>query len=396
MFHTLRRLARWNGRQTLSSGPSGNGKRLCSRPRLFFEQLETRTVPTVVFLVTSYADSGPGTLRQAILDVDGGIPAQPNEIRIVTPPGNAPVVIQLQSALPYLSANCVITGRVDASGNPVAGQNPIVKGLGNVNGPTFGLLSMGPNGFTVTINHVDWSSGASSGNGGAINSTAQLTINSCVFENNSAAGSGGAIYQASAPLTVNGVNKVYTFYQNVAGGDGGGIYFTSGGAQPLNINVVDFWEDIAGGNGGGMYYNATGDMTISGSYIAECNALYGSGGGFYIANVDTVTIENSNINGNSTAGAGGSGGGFYVGQSLNLYVYNTSIESNTTSIDNGGFGGGFYAYVFTNVVLDEATTIAFNSAFAHPTTDGFLLLITTTTNVTNLAAIADNFVIATV
>ena len=68
------------------------------------EQLEERSVPSVVtFTVSSLADSGGGTLREAITMADQGAASNSYVINIVTPG-----TITLESLLPDLSRNITI------------------------------------------------------------------------------------------------------------------------------------------------------------------------------------------------------------------------------------------------------------------------------------------------
>jgi hypothetical protein len=70
------------------------------------EQLEERSVPSVVtFTVSSLADSGGGTLREAITMADQATASNSYVINIVTPG-----TITLESVLPDLSRNITITG----------------------------------------------------------------------------------------------------------------------------------------------------------------------------------------------------------------------------------------------------------------------------------------------
>src|SRR5262249_25175112 len=93
------------------------------RPAL--EALEDRSVPTG-FVVTTAADSGSGSLRQAILDANAN--AGPDSIDFaIRTASNVPPVIALSTPLPTLTDPVVIDGRTESgSGGP-----PRVVLLGN-------------------------------------------------------------------------------------------------------------------------------------------------------------------------------------------------------------------------------------------------------------------------
>ena len=82
--------------------------------RLFFLLLFTfigNAGFAATFIVTSNADSGPGTLRQALLDAAANGTAQTDNINFNLPgTGQAAITITLQSQLPDVTANVVIDG----------------------------------------------------------------------------------------------------------------------------------------------------------------------------------------------------------------------------------------------------------------------------------------------
>jgi hypothetical protein len=161
--------------------------------------------------VTSAADSGAGSLRQALADAGAD-----DTILIALPPGS---VIALETSL---SSSKSLT----IEGNGVT----LTRGAGL----TDRLLNI--NGAEVAIRRIHFKDGLSSSYGAAINSSAGfLALESCVFSGNkvSAANSwGGAVYfggTVSTTLNVLGC----TFYNNTSGGYGGAICI--GGNSSLKL-----------------------------------------------------------------------------------------------------------------------------------------------------------------
>src|SRR5262249_28529311 len=116
-------------------------------------------VPALL-LVTSGDDSGPGTLRQAILDSNLVTPEW-DEIRILPQVSG----VFLRSELP------TIAGDVDINGPPGA-TTTITYGFGVFD--RFRMLSMAPNGIIVTLRRLRITGGEAV-DGGGIYAMANLT-----------------------------------------------------------------------------------------------------------------------------------------------------------------------------------------------------------------------------
>ncbi|HZY87457.1 MAG TPA: NosD domain-containing protein, partial [Gemmataceae bacterium] len=103
------------------------------RPRL--EGLEDRLAPAVL-TVTNANDSGPGSLRQAILD-SNATPGVTNTIDFSIA-GSGVHTINLQSALPALTVPALLDGisQPGSKGAPLIALNGAAAGINNVNGLT--------------------------------------------------------------------------------------------------------------------------------------------------------------------------------------------------------------------------------------------------------------------
>jgi hypothetical protein len=184
-----------------------------------------KTVQAVFYIgVTSAGDTGPGTLRDALANVDAG----------------GGIVLAGQTIT--LSSG----GRLQIAKNlTIEGNGATLTQSGFTPSTSSQLLYNGS--YTVRISRLHFTGGSTTGYGGAIQNSGTLTLESCVFSNNTNAATtttygGGVVYTsgASASLTVLGC----TFYGNSAPSSyGGAIYRNGTGALALTGNI--FWGNTA-------------------------------------------------------------------------------------------------------------------------------------------------------
>jgi hypothetical protein len=163
------------------------------------------------YLVTTAADTGMGSLRQALSNAPAG-----QTIRVILEPGS---VIELQSALP------AITKSVTLEGNGVT----LTRAASwTASSSTSQLLYINSSSAEVTIRGVHFKDGLATDYGGAVRNTGTLTLESCIFSGNRTTASnawGGAVYSSNT-LTI----RSCTFYGNTSsGGSGGAVYFSASG-----------------------------------------------------------------------------------------------------------------------------------------------------------------------
>ena len=166
-------------------------------------------------------------------------------------------------------------------------------------------------------------------NGGAISSSANLTINAAVITNNRTrtppmgvgpAGHGGGVYgSVGTTITVNDS----TISGNTAAGFGGGI---SGYYLRLNRSTINGNSAYLGGGTNSYFSTYLTDSTVSNN-----SASYRGGG---VAIYALGRITNSTISGNE---AGDLGGGVFVYNDRLTLAYST-VTGNTTGLRNGGGG----------------------------------------------------------
>jgi hypothetical protein len=329
-----------------------------TRPRLDrrfvpLERLEPRAVPTVITIgVTSLANAGGGTLRDAITMADGGAAADSYVINI--PAGT----INLQSALPDLNHKITINGagetttivqRAPAAGTPNfrifkvdTGQPVTISKLTIAGGMTYGNKGAGLDNLgTLTMNHCTFigNTAGIAGGGGLANETGgTVTLNDCTFTLDTAEDGGGFANYGMAEL------KKCVFSQDSAvetggvfptGGDGGGL--ANRGHAALTDCI--FFNGNTAKYGGGLFNDKT--ATVSHCSFTDNHAVPtaafvegGSGGG--LENLGgSITLTN---NCNFTFNTAKSGGGVSTSGTLN--AINATFADNTAT----NLGGGLSNY----------------------------------------------------
>lgn len=225
-------------------------------------------------LVTSYADSGPGTLREAVSQISpagGGLIVFDNQLSATGP---RPRTVNLGSPL-FLTEDIIIEGPEDnAAGVAVDGGGG--THLFEVRGAA-----------SVTLRNLTIQGGkAAQGGGIRLGDSADLTVESCAIINNTAVSAGGGIYtDSSGRLLIRNT----TLSGNEAGGDGGGIH-TAGtdillAGATVTRNTAD--ADMDGsGRGGGLA--VAGGTTLMESTILAGNVTHEpSGAPDYAGSIDT-------------------------------------------------------------------------------------------------------------
>jgi hypothetical protein len=252
-----------------------------------------------LFTVTNNSDSGPGSLRQEILDAEGNT-------------NNAIVFGSFTGPITLTSGVLEITGSLNIAG-------PGASSLAISGGGKFPVFEVDAGVTSVFISGITIENGATSiGFGGGIDNEGTLMVTNSTISGNSAGESGGGIVN-SGTLTV--TNS--TISGNSAG-EGGGI---------LNTGTLTLTNSTISGNAasifGGGIACAAGTLTMINSTISGNSASEGGGG---IENASTLTVTNSNISGNSASG--GDGGG--IDNNMTLTLINSTISGNSTGQNGAG------------------------------------------------------------
>jgi hypothetical protein len=307
--------------------------------------------------VTNTNDSGPGSLRQALADVNDGdtinfsvtgtIGLTSGELAVdksitISGPGLDILTVSRSSNTPFRIFHVMPGQTVNIEGLTISGGNAQF----DIGG---GILN---DHATLTLTNCAVDGNEAEEGAGIYNDVATLTSADSTVTGNRSTGDpiafGGGIYNdgsyGSVPLTL--INSTISSNSATSGfpytlGIAGGI-FSQGGTLTITNSTIA--GNFAGSTGGGIasYYTlAITDSIVSGNGAGggKFNRP-GSGGGIYAAG--TVTISNSTISGNSVFGSGlkgpGLGGG--IDASGTATISNSTLSGN--SVLNYGNGGGIF------------------------------------------------------
>lgn len=280
--------------------------RLRQAPRLL--ALEDRTVPST-FMVSNTADSGIGSLRQAIDDANKA--------------GGADTISFQATAYGTIlvSKELAITDAVYLEGPAPDLLELKANGASRV----FTIDNPSVTGTLVTIHGMTISSAA---NSGIYLQDEALTLDRCRVTGNSASRGGGVyVRDAAASLTI----QKTTIDNNTASMHGGGIYFFNGGTLFIENSTISGNKSNGGAGGGLYFFGVPGggiihvrNSTISGNTSAQ------EGGGIALRNFfvyGTLQIINSTIT-NNTAGSVGGGGIARASGSGTIVIESTVVSGN--------------------------------------------------------------------
>jgi len=260
--------------------------------------------------VTNPNDSGPGSLRQAILDAAPG-----DEIRFDRDVDGQPIV--LTGGQLRIDKDLAITGN--------GAEDTVLDG--NFADRVF-LVDQG----TVTITGVTVQNGLQAtipGGGGVFNAAATLTVQDCTFAGNSGDWCGGAIRNEGT----------------------------------LVVILSTFTGNSTGKWGAGIFNDEDGQVTILNSTFIGNNSDY-SGGGLY--NWGTAVIRNSTFSRNSGWGCGG---GIFSGRGATLAMHSVTVTENWSYL----CAAGVYASTSESVTMENcivASQLRGRDCAHHPTSLG--------------------------
>lgn len=317
------------------------------------------------FTVTNVDDSGPGSLRQAIIDANNNPnpPGMVDEI-VFNVPANS--VIPTDAAVDNtFTGQMTITDAVEISG-PGADMLTIdAQMLGRI----FNIDDGNPADIVVSIDGLSLINGSAPGpaTGGAIVNLEILSIDSCVFDNNFSGNGGGAILNGGTIVDItdstfsgnisedggaifNNVDSTIetitgsTFQNNLSNASGGAI-FNNAGSTVMEISNCTLSGNNA--NGGGAIDNAGTIDLITSSTFADNLAFTDNGGAISNRDGTITTITNSTFSGNN---AFIDGGAIY-----NLADTINTISNSTFSGNNAGVDGGAISNVGDGTITEINT-----------------------------------------
>ncbi len=252
-----------------------------SRPRL--EVLEERCVPSI-YTVTNTADSGAGSLRQAILNANGNPGTDTIQFDI---PGSGNQVIRPASALPAITDPVII----DATTQPGYADVPIIELTGGSAGAGVTGLTITAGGSTVKGLHIDHFSGdgidLTTSGGDTIESTYIGTSNGGVGLKITSANNtiGGSAAGAGNVISGNTGNGVYIDGSAASGNVLWGNYI---GTTPTGMAA------LANGSRG-IFVDGAPNNTIGGTMAGTRNVISGN-------DYTAIVITNNGASGNLVEG----------------------------------------------------------------------------------------------
>ena len=294
------------------------------------------------FPVTNTNDSGPGSLRQAILDANAAAGADTIEFQI---PGTGIHTIMPASQLPSLTETTILDGTTEEG--YVAGGPPRIEISGVSAGPSLGVRVDGVNSIVrgLTVNrfasfgiYIHTTATGTRVEGNYVGLDAAGTAD---------AGNGGGIQVLSTGNTIGGSTAAA---RNVVSGNDGSAISNLGGNTIVQGNYVGTTADglNALGNLDGISVTTNGN-TIGGSGSGEGNVLSGSlspssaGAGVSFSGSASNNVVEGNLigtNKDGTAAVANSRRGIYAGSDTgaNNVIRGNVISGNPIGIHLAGPG----------------------------------------------------------
>ncbi|MEM9301164.1 MAG: choice-of-anchor Q domain-containing protein [Pseudomonadota bacterium] len=233
---------------------------------------------------------------------------------------------------------------IDTVDGPGVVQNVQLSNLLLENGTsTSGGIIHNAAGSDLSLFGVTVSGGAATGNeategGGGIYNAGDLTISDSTISENSAtgdAGSGGGILNIQGTVTITGGE----LSGNTASRAGGGIETYLGVISLDNVSLENNATGSTPGNGGGLHVTGAGDVTIEDSDIAG-NTAAAEGGGLWNGGGTMMILDGTQITGNTASGdSADQGGGGVFNNGGTLLIDSVTISGNTAD-GAAGSGGG--------------------------------------------------------
>jgi len=322
--------------------------------------------PTNIITVTNTNDSGPGSLRQALVDANDGDEITFAVTGTITLTSDELLVNHSINISGPGSANLAVNGNGSHRVFHVSsGQTVTISDLMISNGNDYNAGGIYNDGATLTVNDCVFSANSGGGYGGggimndASNANANLTVNNCLFDGNSADFLGGGILNFTTSSTTANLTVSNCTISNNSADDGGGIVSYPGfdGTATAIVSDTTMTGNSADFGRGGAIHNdspvvgGSATLTVSSCTISN-NSAYFSGGG--IGNsAGNLQISNCTVSGNSA----GSGGGVYTEyDEAEVHISNSTLSGNSAAS-----GGGIYSQDEVTVTVTNST-LSGNSA----------------------------------
>jgi parallel beta-helix repeat protein len=264
------------------------------------------SLTAATYTVTNTADSGPGSLRQAITD-SNGVPGSTVDFNI---PGPGVKSIRPVTALP------VVLTLVDGTTQPGYAGSPLIEIDGSLMPALTAAIATGGGALrALAINRASYAGILMSGNSG--------TVQGCYVGTDAsgqvALGSGAGIYTYSGSYTIGGSGPGEG---NLISGNGYGIYLQGrAGTQVLGNRIGTNAAGTAAvpNLNDGIFVANTSNATVGGATAAEGNLISGNNQyGIQLFYSDDIVIANNRI------GPDVGGGATLPTQRAGIIVYQSS------------------------------------------------------------------------
>ena len=291
------------------------------------------------FIVTSNADAGPGTLRQAIIDANAH--PGPDTIQFNLPAG-AGLTISLGSQLPGLDGPVNING----ASQPGFGSGDIVEVRGpGIAGTAGFIITPAATGTTIRgLSILNWP-----GQGIRVNSTGnRIAGNRIGIDRTGVAVPNGEGIFVDGPDADNNVigGNVASDRNIISGNNGHGVMITGGFDTIGNVVIGNYiGTNVAGtaalANGGnGIVIQAR--STVGGTVAGQGNLISGNGqNGISVSQDDNESTIQGNFIGTDVSGTlplGNGGNGITIGDTEFSIIGGTTAEARNIISANGGNG----------------------------------------------------------
>src|SRR5581483_6643106 len=252
------------------------------------------------FPVTSTADSGAGSLRQAILDANAA--AGSDTIAFAIPGAQMHTITLTSGALPAITDSVVIDGK----SQPGYSGSPLIRLDNGTANPLTGLDLMAGSSQVLALAITGFNVGIRSANGGG-NLIASSWIGLSSAANAVPNGTGVSIASGSSGNTIGGTS---VSARNVISGNTNGVVGLFGSATTGNLVEGDYvGTDPAGSgalaNGTGVLVSGAAGNTIGGTIGGTRNVISGNTSGVQLTGAGTTgnVVAGNYVGANASAGA---------------------------------------------------------------------------------------------
>lgn len=301
--------------------------------------------------VTSTADGGPGSLRQALADATDDDVVDLSGVSGTIALTSGPLVLDHHLTISGPGAEALTVSAGHAS--RVFEWDPTVGGTGTVE----------LRGFTV----ADGEAPASPARGGGgilfacgLNSATSLVLDHMALTGNHSVYLGGGLYfdecnsggeYGSLTITASVVSGNASYYSGA-----GGVWFDAGRDLTVTDTVISGNFSV-GWAAAGIDVGTGRTATISGSRIVGNVNYYDQGGGASFRSID-ATVTGTTIADNVTTQAGGAGIAVFGNYLRTFTLRDSTVAGNVAEF----YGGGLYVAGAASAVVVENSTISGNSA----------------------------------